>query len=57
MTPDTADHQASDKRKVASRNSPWRRQQKTKPLSTTNEKMKFEGKSDDLSGYITVVSY
>ena len=61
-TPDTttsdgsanADHQASDTRKVASRNGPWRRQQKTKPLSATmtNETMKFEGKCDDLSGYI-----
>ena len=60
-TPDTttsdgsanADHQVSDKGKVASRNGPWHhREQKTKPLSTTNEKMKFEGKCDDLSGYI-----
>jgi len=44
-TPDTttsggsanADHQASDKGKVASRNGPWRRhEQKLKPVSTTN---------------------
>jgi hypothetical protein len=52
-TPDTttsggsanADHQASDKGKVASKNA-WHRQ-KTKPLSTTNETrmmtMNFEG--------------
>jgi hypothetical protein len=61
MTPDTttsggsanADHQASDKGKVASRNGPWRRRkQKLKPVSMTNETMKFEGKCDDLSGYI-----
>jgi hypothetical protein len=60
-TPDTttsggsanADHQASDKGKVASRNGPWRRhKQKVKPLLTTNETMKFEGKCDDLSRYI-----
>ena len=61
MTPDTttsgglanADHQASDKGKVTSRNAPWRHQ-KTKPLSMTNETMTmhFEGKCDDLSGYI-----
>ena len=61
MTPDTttsgssanADHQASDKGKVANQNAPWRCQ-KTKPLSTTNETMtmNFEGKCDDLSGYI-----
>ena len=59
-TPDTttsgglanADHQASDKGKVASRNT-WRlHEQKLKPVSTTNETMKFEGKCDDLSGYI-----
>ena len=57
MTPDTttsggsanADHQASNKGKVANQNGTWRRQQKTKPLSTTNETTKFEGKSDDLS--------
>jgi hypothetical protein len=48
-----ADHQASDKGKVASKNA-WRRQ-KTKPLSMTNETrmtMNFEGKYDDLSSYI-----
>ena len=61
MTPDTttsggsanANHQASNKGKVASKDA-WRRQ-KTKPLSTTNETrmtMNFEGKCDDLSGYI-----
>jgi hypothetical protein len=61
-TPDTttsgggsanADHQASDKGKVANRNVTWRRQ-KTKHLSTANETMtmNFEGKCDDLSGYI-----
>jgi hypothetical protein len=60
-TPDTttsggsanADHQASKKGKVANQNAPWRRQ-KTKPLSMTNETttMNFEGKCDDLSGYI-----
>ena len=59
-TPDTitssgsanADHQASDKGKVTSK-SAWRHQ-KTKPLSMTNETMtmNFEGKCDDLSGYI-----
>jgi hypothetical protein len=59
-TPDTttsggsanANHQASDKGKVASKNA-WRRQ-KTKHLSTANETMtmNFEGKCDDLSGYI-----
>jgi hypothetical protein len=59
-TPDTitsggsanANHQASDKGKVASKNA-WRRQ-KTKALLTTNETMtmNFEGKCDDLSGYI-----
>jgi hypothetical protein len=61
-TPDTitsggsanVDHQASDKGKVASKNA-WCRQ-KTKPLSTTNETrrmtMNFEGKCDDLTGYI-----
>ena len=59
-TPDTttsgglanADHQASDKGKVASR-IPWRRRnQKLKPVSTTIEKVKFEGNCDVLSGYI-----
>jgi hypothetical protein len=60
-TPDTttsggsanAAHQASDKGKVANRNAPWRLQ-KTKPLSMANETMtmNFEGKCDDLSGYI-----
>ena len=59
-TPDTttsggsanANHQASDKGKVASKNA-WRHQ-KTKHLTTANEtmKMNFEGKCDDLSGYI-----
>ena len=48
-----ADHQVSDKGIVASRNGPWRRRkQKLKPVSTTNETMKFEGKCDDLSSYI-----
>jgi hypothetical protein len=48
-----ADHQGSNKGKVASKNA-WRRQ-KTKPVSMTNETrmtMNFEGKCDDLSGYI-----
>ena len=45
------DHQASDKGKVASQNA-WRcREQKLKPV-TTIETVKFEGKCDDLSGYI-----
>jgi hypothetical protein len=48
-----ADHQVSDKGEVASQNGPWRRrEQKLKPVSMTNETMKFEGKYDDLSGYI-----
>ena len=56
-TPDTTtsggsanvDHQVSDKGKVASQNA-WRhREQKLKPVLTTNETMKFEGKCDDLS--------
>jgi hypothetical protein len=59
-TPDTttsggsanANHRASDKGKVASKKA-WRHQ-KTKDLTTANEtmKMNFEGKCDDLSGYI-----
>ena len=46
------DHHASDRGIVASRNTCGRRKQKLKPVATTNETMKFEGKCDDLSGYI-----
>jgi hypothetical protein len=62
MTPETttsggsanADHQASDKGKVASQkqNKHRHRGQKQKVATTTIATTKFEGKCDDLSGYI-----